>query len=441
MGASVDVATAKPPAAGPRTKGRLIELDVARGFALLGIVLVNVDFFAIPFGAMQLGGPFEAGTLPLAAWVAVSIFCTGKFYPLFAMLFGMGAVLQRDSIEGRGGSYVAVGLRRMLILAFIGLVHATALWYGDILLSYATAGFVLVLVAGWRPRSLWVAGAIVTAGALVIVAAMSLMIPPGAIGDPIVLLEEARSDELSAEVQENPLHTAMERFGELEGDFSAPLFLAAEARAYREGPLLDALGFRAVAFLLMILTGVAGGWWIILGLFFFGAGLMRWGLFDEEREVWFTRFLVLAMAVGLPLSAASVVMQRSASSAVAGLGLVLTAVAGPIVALGYLSAWVIVVRAGWLPGVVRALASTGRLALTNYLMQSVVLGAFFYHWGFGRFGTVPGHQRVLLALALFLLQVAFSSWWVRRFHFGPMEWLWRWATYGQRPTFRRAPSS
>ena len=221
----------RAPAPGPRTRGRLIELDVARGFALLGIVLVNVDFFAVPFGALQLGGPFEAGVLPLAAWVAVSIFCTGKFYSLFALLFGMGAVLQRSSIEARGGSYTA-----------IGLMHAVALWYGDILFMYGTAGIVLLFVAGWRPRSLWLAGGVVTAGALLLVAAVSLMVPAGPAGDPIELLGEARSEAMVSAVTEAPLRTAMERFGDLEGDFSSPLFLAAEERAYRHGPLLDQLG-------------------------------------------------------------------------------------------------------------------------------------------------------------------------------------------------------
>lgn len=424
-------------AVGPRTKERLIELDVARGFALLGIVLVNVDFFAVPFGALQLGGPFERGTLPLAAWVAVSIFCTGKFYSLFALLFGMGAVLQQSSVEGRGGSYTAIGFRRMVGLALIGLLHAFALWYGDILFMYGTAGLVLVFTVRWRPRSLWIAGALVTVAALLLVAGVSVLVPAGAVGDPIVLLEESRSEAMVSAVAQNPFRTAIEQLPDLEGDFSSPLFLAAEAQATRSGPLLDALGFRGVSWLLMVLTGIAGGWWIVLGLFFFGAGLMRWGLFEPERETWFTRFLVLAMAVGLPLSAGSVLMQRSASPALQSLGMVLPVLVGPIMALGYLSAWVIVVRAGWLRPLTRALAATGRLALTNYLTQSVVLGAVFYHWGLGRFGSMPGHQRVLLALSIFLVQLVVSSWWVRRFHFGPIEWLWRWVTYGRRPILRR----
>lgn len=425
------------PAPGPRTSGRLIELDVARGFALFGIVVVNVDFFSIPFGALQLGGPYEPGVLPLAVWVAVSIFCTAKFYSLFALLFGMGAVLQQGSVEARGGSYTSIGLRRMVGLAVIGLVHATALWYGDILFTYATAGIVLVFVIGWRPRSLWFAGAMVTVGALFLAAVISWFLPAGSVGDPVELMEQAQSEVIQVQVADAPFRTAMERLPELEGDFSAPTFLAAETQAYRDGPFLDALGFRLVAFGLMLLTGIAGGWWIVLGLFLFGAGLMRWGLFEPEREIWFTRFLLLAMAVGLPLSAGAVLMQRSESAALASLGMVLPVVVGPIMALGYLSACTIVVRQGWFPRVARALAATGRLALTNYLLQTIVLSAVFYHWGLGRFGSVPGHERVLIAVAIFAVQAILSSWWVRRFRFGPLEWLWRWTTYGHAPSFRR----
>jgi len=108
-----------PP--GPRLENRLVELDVARGFALLGIVLVTVALFALPLGVLEVGGPAERGVLPTAAWVFVAIFCTSKFYPLFSMLFGMGAMLQKSSVEARGGAHLPVALRRMVLLALVGL--------------------------------------------------------------------------------------------------------------------------------------------------------------------------------------------------------------------------------------------------------------------------------------------------------------------------------
>ncbi len=432
------VEVAQPAKPAPKERGRLVALDVARGFALLGIVLVNVDLFSVPMGILEQAGPYEPGILPLAAWVFMAMFCQGKFYPLFSLLFGIGVVLQRENIATRGGNYTTLGVRRMALLLLFGLTHVVLLWYGDILVFYATAGVALVLVAGWRAATLIRVGTALIVGATLLVGAISLALPAESFGSAIEVLEEAKT----LEIGDQPFSEMIGKIDELDRSLADPVYLAGEAKAYREGGFLQALGFRALSWLAVVVSGVIGFWWVVLGLFMLGAGLFKAGLLDPANERYLLRFVSVAMVVGIPLSAVAVVLFKSQDPsrlrdafAVAGPLLI-----GPVVALGYLSGVTLIVRHRFFVGATTALAATGRMALTNYLSQSLVLAFVFYHWGLGLYGQLAGHQRMLLVIGLFAFQVAFSRWWLARFRFGPLEWVWRSATYGRRQPMRRLPS-
>ena len=161
---TVATETRLPPPLGPvKERERIVALDVLRGFALLGIFMVNMQFFAMPFGELISPDFYDGASIgDVLAWGFVKAFFEYKFISLFSLLFGAGLIIQMTRAEARGRRFVPLYLRRLLVLAVIGLVHGFGLWYGDILFVYACAGLVVFLCRRWRPKTmLIIAGAIV----------------------------------------------------------------------------------------------------------------------------------------------------------------------------------------------------------------------------------------------------------------------------------------
>ncbi len=425
-------AEAAAPAA-PREQSRIDALDVARGFALLGIFLVNIDLMALPFGLIEARPAARADS---AVWLFVSMFCEGKFYPLFSLLFGMGLALQRQNVLAAGGNFVPLYLRRLALLACFGLLHGLALWYGDILFVYSLAGLLLLAASPLPGRVLlgisgvlWVLG-VLAVMSLVSIAALS---GEGISGD--TPREELLAEALATEVPED----LWETLGS--GEIDSPEWLATEISAYRDGPATRAFGFRAVSFALsaglVLFAGLD-----ILAMFALGAALIRLGLFERtasgELNPWFARFLAGAMLLGMPMAAASVILPVAMGPWGDVLGQGLRVLGGPLLSLGYLSALTLALEANLLGRLLEHLAAAGRMALTNYLSQSLLATFVMYHWGLGQFGTWNGVERALLVLGIFIAQLFLSRLWLRHFRFGPLEWVWRSLTYLRRQPLRKA---
>jgi uncharacterized protein len=217
-------------------------MDAARGFALLGIFLVNMRLFSQPSGAAYAAVPPE-GTPPVetAAFYFLTIFCEGKFYPLFAALFGMGIAAQFARARSRGAPFAAVQVRRLALLAVVGAAHATLLWYGDILFAYAVAGLGLVMFAFAPARALVISGAVLAVFGALLTGALVLL-TAGAAGQPAVV-EEAVGEEAAQppppEVQgprEGPVLRLMDALAD--GRVQSPVdpeWMALETEAFREG--------------------------------------------------------------------------------------------------------------------------------------------------------------------------------------------------------------
>ncbi|MEM1249818.1 MAG: DUF418 domain-containing protein [Acidobacteriota bacterium] len=420
---------AESSSARPRESQRIVGLDVARGFALLGIFLVNIDFMSLPVGATEL---IPEGKGDGLAWLFVEMFCEGKFYPLFSMLFGAGLILQKRNVEGRGAAFTPLYLRRLLFLSGFGLFHGLFLWYGDILFVYSFAGLLLLLASGFAGKTLLQISGLLWFGAVVVMASFAGLASIGSDENPFetsreAALETARNFELPEEIL--PIFA--------EGDIESKEWMAAEIGAYRDGPYLRTAGFRAVSFVFVsIITLFAG--LDILAMFALGAALVKIGFFEEKGERWRTRLVGLAMLVGLPLSTASAVLPLAVQSYTgAVLSEVFRVVGGPILSLGYLSAALLLAQFGLFEKLLELLAAAGRMALTNYISQSLIGTFVMYSWGLGKFASVNGTERVLLVIVVFSCQLALSRFWLTRFRFGPLEWLWRSLTYWRRQPMLR----
>ena len=452
---SRDGAAAASPApsraVAPRERGRVHALDVARGFALLGILLVNIGFFALPFVDI-MEGEVPTCCTELSFWRLVKITAEGKFYPLFSMLFGIGLVLQRRRVMGAGGSFVPLYLRRLAILCVIGLIHGLLFWYGDILFVYSIAGLLLLSCSALSGRWLLALGsasmlvATVVVTGLVAIGTVMESAGQGAMGlDPSleeVIDENEQADggrgsepESSAPpLEDNPMARLLENWQA--GDTFD--LRQMEISAYRDGGFLQAQLFRTGTFLLILITTLFGGGFHIVGLFFAGAGLFKIGLFDDAWRRRRRGIAAIGLSVGLVAAVVSVLaLEWFGPTAGELVHQPLLLLFGPLLSLGYLCGAAVFVEWGGLVLLRTALQSAGRMALTVYLGQTLICTFLMYHWGLGWFGSTSAGERLIIVLSVYAVLVGFATLWLRRFRFGPMEWLWRWATYGRRPPMLR----
>ena len=405
-------------AAGPIDgSDRSAVLDSLRGWALLGILIANmVAFIGFSFldeagRAATIGSDFDDIGELLLEWLIV-----GKFYSIFSLLFGVGFAIQLGRLEARGEG-VSRYLRRLAVLFLIGMAHLMLLWIGDIVALYALIGAVLLLFRRQSDRAL-IRWAVVL---WMVPAGWSALIHFGGVNlaQPIFDAGLATLNSMGVDVSVGPLK-----------DYRDTGFLA--ALAFRPGEALIRLSDLVYQ---MRFTKV-------LGMFLVGLWVGRRAIYaDLDRYAPLLRKVARwGLAIGLPVSLARAVlaMWPGESQPIIEFAAEAAYVVGtPTLALGYAAAFALLWRKG-----VNSLgwaAPAGRMALTNYLMQTILQSLFFYGWGLGLIGTFGLSFIYPLSLALFALQVAYSRWWLAQFRFGPVEWMWRSLTYGRAQPMRLLP--
>ena len=400
---------------------RVEVMDVLRGFALLGILLMNIEAFVGPLMEAITGvNPRFSGA---DRWMdaAIYVLVQGKFITLFSLLFGMGFAVMLERANATGASGTALYARRLLALLGIGLVHALLVWSGDILVTYALLGLVLLLLFRRTPVSRlpkW--GVVFYVLPLLLVWAMA--------GFAALAQQDPQA---AAEFQQGMAAQAQQMAALIEG----------ERQAYGAGSYMQAVAQRGAD------TGAMFGFLVffgpsLLGVFLFGAWFMRSGVIRNSAAhlPLFRRLRNLGFGIGLPLMLWSAWSHPTMSFSELSLGSAAAQTAGQVanllMMLGYMSVIVLAMQLPVWAQRLRWLAPAGRMALTNYLLQSLICTAIFYGYGLGYFERLPRVWQPLFVLALFALQVVFSRWWLSRFRYGPMEWLWRGLTYGARPPMR-----
>lgn len=392
---------------------RITVMDILRGAALLGILLMNIEAFAGPLDLSFTGIDPRWHGVDRWADALVYVLVQGKFFLLFSLLFGAGfAVMeQRAQVSGRG--FTALYLRRSALLMVFGLCHALLVWSGDILLVYALLSFFLLPLRGLPLRWLPVLGVLSYSVAVGLSLCFALL---------VWLVSQTGSDALDS--------TATVR--------GAQQFIDAQREVGLHGTWLQACMQR-----LHDVSRLFGGILItgpeIFGMFLLGAWFARSGALaaPQRFDGLYRRLRWGALPLGLVLMLVSAAwhpyMAPGQFTTTTGLAYALAAVASLLMCLGYL-AWIVQLRAslGWL-------AAPGRMALTHYLLQSLLCTWLFYGHGLGLFEQMPRAWQLVFAAALFAAQVAISHAWLARFRQGPMEWAWRAFTYLQWPPLRRTP--
>jgi uncharacterized protein len=415
---------AQPSSLAPTTKAdRLASIDFARGMALLGILLVNAAALFGPIAA--LAEPTYFARQPAADRVAalgVLALCQGKFVSIFSLLFGYGLLGQLEKANAAGRSAAGFAFRRLAPLAVFGLIHALAIWYGDILFFYATMGFWLLLARRASARVLLIVGGCLVVFAVLVAAALGVL---------------DRPEAANLSPADGQARGALELLNDALGP-EAPAWVASEIAAYRDGPWSRAQGFRTIEWLFNGLVMVVFLGWLALGMFFIGGALWRVRFFAPEQERLRRRVVWVCLPIGLTIEAIAIVIlwpYPPANRRAWVIGQAIQEVGVLFLPLGYLAGFALLAER--LPGWLRdPVASAGRMSLTVYLLESILATALAYHWGLRLFGRFGAAVQVPLALAIWLLLVAASHLWLRNFRQGPMEWLWRRLEYGRAGTPR-----
>ena len=403
--------------AGPVTAGeRIASMDVMRGVALLGILAMNIqDFSMIGSAYMNPTTYGDLHGLNWAVWYGCFLFADLKFMSIFSMLFGAGILLMTSRIEARGRRSGPLHYRRMGWLALFGCLHGYLLWPGDILFTYALGGIFAFLSRKWRPRTLIVSGLLFTAVATVLAVGSYESFP---------YWPKKTVDEMSQQFW-NP--SAAEK--------------AKELATYRAGWLVEEKD-RAVQNVGMQIQGnVFLAFWRAYGLMLAGMGMFKLGVFSAKLPpriyAW---FIALGLVAGLPLIAFGVRQEFAHHWDMRQcffLDFQWNYWASLLMCLFWIGLVMLICQKGWLPGARRRLAAVGRMAFTNYLMDTVLCTFIFYGWGLGFFGKVSRVEQFGVVLAIWALQLIVSPLWLDRFQFGPLEWLWRSLTYWKMQPMRK----
>jgi len=435
----VNSAVSSQPTIQPVVESQRVDsVDILRGVALLGILVINIDFFALPgtifFDPASAGG-FEG--LDLLTWKFGSLLFLQKMMAIFSMLFGAGVILmhQRAEEAGRRG-FGGVWYRRTLWLLLLGMIHAYFMWYGDILVTYALCAFLIYLFRRRSPRTLIILGVLVIGFGMLIHLGSGFAL--GTLRDVAVAAEESIANGESVTREEEQL---LEAWRETVAEMSAdPEAQQAEIDAYRGG-YLDNLAQRVPESMMMQTQALLFFMlWRALGLMLIGMAMMKAGVFSAARSRGFyVGMLVLGYGIGLPLQLYGSEQLIAHDFEVVYLlseGVHYGSVGSILIALGHVALVMLICKAGLLRWLTDRLAAVGRMAFTNYFTQTILCTTLFYGFGFGLFGSVNRFGLIWIVFAIWVLQLLYSPWWLKRFRFGPMEWLWRSLTYWKRQPMR-----
>ena len=392
---------------------RIKSLDVLRGVGVLGMLAVHIQLFAFPSVARwnpTAYGDFRG--INWWVWLATSVLADGKFITIFAMLLGVSIVM----MAGEAGDHIVpawrVHMRRMSVLLILGLSHAYLLWYGDMLVPLALSGAVVFFARRLSPRWLLVLGglAFATASALSFGLTWST-----AQSDPVALA--------AWRAQWTP----------------RPAVIALEIAQYRGG-WAEQMAQRVPAALeTQTLDFVTRFLWQMTGLMLMGMALFKLGVLSVARS---RAFYLLMGALGFGAGTLLIALGLWRSFAMKWDLLDFALVSQQLhywgnlfVALGWTALVMLLCQRGWS---LRPVAAVGRMALTNYLLQSVICTTIFYGHGLGLFGHVDRAGQLAIVVGVWAFQLLASSAWLRYFAVGPVEWLMRWLVFRRRPTFLRS---
>lgn len=383
---------------------RIELLDAIRGFALLGILLMNLEVFTGPLIGAMTGIDSQLQGIDRWADGFIYIFVQGKFWTLFALLFGIGFAVMFESAKRQSSDFFSIYMRRLFALLVIGLIHLLLIWEGDILFSYALAGFVLLWLLKSGTTSSLASIMIWYCSPLLLLAIWGHLSP-----------SDASTQALVNELANETLIFGHSSYGEV--------------IQWRLSQFVN--DFLSILFQLPM----------TVAMFMLGVWLYRRNLVIPLNNpslkslcyavlLWVSGLMLMLLSVWIApeINPVNIDWQFAKIN-------ILNMLAGPLMCLGYFFGLRYLWSIDWAQRILQNFAPLGKMALTNYLGQSIISTFIFYGYGLGYYQQLPRAWHIPFALALVAVQMLLSKWWLNRFTMGPIEFIWRWLTYGKRPKF------
>jgi uncharacterized protein len=392
---------------------RIDVVDALRGFALLGIVIVHFmeQFYA---GSPPKGHENFTNHMPAddVFEFFANFFIRGKFFMLFSFLFGVSFSLQMGRAAEKGVNFAWRFAWRLVILLAIGWIHQ-CFYRGDILTIYAMVGLPLILF--YKAKDMW----------LIVFAAVLMM------GTPRILQQIS-----------NPAFDVQKSFEEM-GEGETVYWEKVTKGSWWDVAIANSTqGFRNK---LEFQFGFVGRGYQTFALFLLGLYAGRNRLFEnlEDKKRLYRRFLlrgllalVLLIVIGVLIFLVFKLYEKNKILAVV-IGSTLSDVLNLILMIIYIASFLLLYQKKWAHRQLQKLAPYGRMALTNYVLQSVIGTAILFGWGFGQLGKMGSTWMFCIAIAVFIVQRIFSDWWLKHYHFGFLEWVWRSLTFFKIQKFKK----
>lgn len=427
-----------PPdtAAPTQVEVRITALDIARGIALCGILLMNIAMFGMPFAYNNPAAYGGSTGADLWSWIATVMFFEGTQRGLFSLLYGAGIAIMTASLDRSTRPHAQdLFFRRTLWLVVFGLIHGFVLrWTGEILFFY---GATAVFVYGFRnakPRTLIA----IAVGGLLFNAGWNLLDTRSGLKahDAYVAADSVkqRGDSLTKEQA-----GAIEKWEGMVKEHSPDSTKIAKELEVMRGGYWGIAKHQAPQLTRWQSWGMYRYFFDIFSMMLLGIAALRLGIITGARPAGTYALLVLiGYGVGLAVNYWEV---RTILDGDFGLLAFQRAgvtydVGRLFMTLGHLGVIMLFCKSGILPFLQRGLSALGRMAFTNYIMHSIICAFVFYGFGFGLYGTLSRHELYYVVGGIWLFQLIVSPLWLARYRFGPLEYLWRWLTYGERPAFR-----
>jgi uncharacterized protein len=428
-----------PPAVAPvRADERIFAVDAVRGFALLGILLMNILIFGLPMAAES--NPAVAGGdtgWNLFTWCFITIFGEGKMRAIFSLTFGASVYLLVDRLCRKGAAADAADIhyRRMLWLLLFGLIHAYCIWMGDILFPYAMLGLLLYPLRKLSPRAL------LTAAAIMILAIsgtnLSYYLHTRAQHREYLAVQAdekagkklTKDQEATKKDWEETVSEISPSAEDLKKETDAHLGSYSKLFAFRAKQV-----YRFHSFPIY----VPFVWFDMLDMMLIGIAFLKLGVLTGSRSTRFYLWMALiGFGIGLPAHSWSVWYAARNHFTIQSQGFTWFAYEfGRFTAFGYIALLVLAVKHGLFRSATRTLAAVGQMAFSNYILTSLICTTIFEGYGFGLFGKLQRYQLYGVVLFVWIVILTWSPIWLRHFRFGPLEWAWRSLTYWKRQPFR-----
>ncbi len=396
-----------------RPQERIETIDILRGFAVFGILMVNMQYFSAPFYLYIVDTPlFTSIPDRIAGWF-IRFFAEGKFYSIFSLLFGFGLIVQMKRAEVKAVSFLPNYRRRLIVLLLFGLIHGFLFWSGDILVIYAILGFLLLLFRNRKPKT------------IITWAIISILLPVLIAGLGFVFIELGRSIPQAAAQIDASFAEVAQKYKDL---------VERSITVYSQGSYGEILSRIAQDTLFMYTFMI---FWApnILALLLVGIYIARRGVLNDTPAhlTFIKRAQFWGLGLGIVGNFLFVLMREYSNPSVPSFFSFLStlgfAIGAPSFCFFYTATIIRMIQNDKWKKKLTPLASIGRMAISNYLFQTLICTTIFYSYGLGLYGKFGPSLGLLLTIGIFLIQITLSAWWLKRFQFGPVEWLWRSLTY------------